>query len=86
MARTQKLQKYEREQLSRRAALRKMGYTSALAAFAMFSVDDLARMVGKAMEQRARDSQVAEVAARELQGAGVVMATAGGPNSTKHFY
>ena len=69
-----KAQKLEREQLSRRAALRKLGYTSVLSVFALFSVDDLARMVGKAMEQKARDSEVAEVVARELQQDGVTSA------------
>ncbi len=74
-----KTQKLEREQLSRRAALRKLGYTSVLSVFALFSVDDLARMVGRAMEQKARDNEVAEVVARELRDAGLAMAQPTGP-------
>ncbi len=69
-----RLEKFEREQMSRRAALRKIGYTSAMATLAMFGADDVMRLVGRKMEQRARDSQVAEVVARELSGAGVAMA------------
>ena len=66
--------KFERERLSRRQALKKLGMTSAMAAFALFSVDDLARMVGKTMQQRAGDNKVAEQVAKELQRAGVTLA------------
>ncbi len=71
-----KLQRLERERMTRRAALRKMGVTSTLSVLTLFSVDDLARMVGKAMQQRARDNRVAETVARELRQAGVAMAGA----------
>ena len=67
-------EKFERERLTRRQALKKFGMTSAMAAFALFSVDDLARMVGKTMQQRAGDNKVAEQIAQEFQQAGVVMA------------
>ncbi len=70
-----KMQKFEREQLSRRAALRKMGYTSALAAFALFGVDDVVRLVGRKMERRAADDRVAEQVAKELQCVGVTLAS-----------
>lgn len=67
-------EKFERERLSRRQALKKLGITSAMATFALFSVDDLARMVGKAMEQRARDNKVVEQVAKEFQHAGIALA------------
>jgi hypothetical protein len=67
-------EKFERERLSRRQALKRLGMTSAMATFALFSVDDLARMVGKAMQQRAADNKVAAQVAQEFQNAGIVMA------------
>ena len=67
-------ERFERERLSRRQALKRLGMTSAMATFAMFSVDDLARMVGKAMQQRAGDNKVAGQIAQEFQKAGAVMA------------
>ena len=45
-----------------------------MATFALFSVDDLARMVGKAMQQRAADNKVVEQIAQEFREAGVVLA------------
>jgi hypothetical protein len=76
--------KFERGQVSRRAALKKIGITSAMAVFAMFSVDDLARMVGQKMEQRAGDSKIAEQIAREFQQAGIVLA--GSPSNCTPNY
>jgi hypothetical protein len=67
-------ERVERERLARRAALRKIGMTTGMAVFAMFSVDDLARMVGQKMEQRSGDSKVADQIAREFQQAGIAMA------------
>lgn len=68
-------EKFERERLSRRQALKKFGITTGMAVFAMFSVDDLARMVGKAMQQRAGDNRIANQLAKEFQQAGIAMAT-----------
>lgn len=68
------LEKFEREQLSRRQALKRFGMTSAMATFALFNVDDLARMVGKAMQQRAGDNKVVEQVAKEFQQAGIALA------------
>ena len=70
-------QKFERERLTRRQALKKFGLTSAMTAFALFSVDDLARMVGAAMERQARNSKIAEQVAEEFQSAGIVFADTG---------
>jgi len=76
-------ERFERERLSRRQALKRFGMTSAMATFALFSVDDLARMVGKAMQQRAADNKVVEQISQEFQQAGVALATqpAVGPNA-----
>ncbi len=71
-------ERFERERLTRRQALRKFGITASMATFAMFSVDDLARMVGKAMQQRAGDNKIARQIAQEFQQAGVALA--GGPS------
>jgi hypothetical protein len=67
-------ERVERERLARRAALRKIGMTTGMAVFAMFSVDDLARMVGQKMEQRAGDSKVADQIAKEFSEAGIALA------------
>ena len=77
--------RFERERLSRRQALKRFGMTSAMATFALFSVDDLARMVGKAMQQRAGDNKVAAQVAKEFQSAGIVLANSpsGSPSSPK---
>ncbi len=66
-------QKFERERLTRRQALKKFGMTSAMATFALFSVDDLARMVGGAMERQARNSKIAAQVAQEFQHSGIAV-------------
>jgi hypothetical protein len=77
-------EKFERERLTRRQALKKFGMTSAMAAFALFSVDDLAHMVGKAIEQKAGDSQVATQVAKEFQSAGIALADGPSGSSCQH--
>lgn len=72
-------EKFERERLTRRQALKRFGMTSAMTAFALFSVDDLAHMVGQAMQQQAGDSKIALQIAKEFQTAGVAFA-GGGPS------
>ena len=66
-------QKFERERLTRRQALKKFGMTSAMATLALFSVDDLARMVGGALERQARNSKIAAQVAEEFQHAGIAV-------------
>ena len=68
--------KVEQEKLTRRAALRKLGFGAGFAAFSLLAVDDLARMVGRRMERMAGDNRVAGQIAKEFQQAG--MAFAGG--------
>ena len=66
-------QKFERERMTRRQALKRFGMTSAMATFALFSVDDLARMVGGAMERQARNSKIAAQVAEEFQHSGIAV-------------
>jgi hypothetical protein len=76
---------FEKQRITRRQALRKFGITSAMVTFAMFSVDDLARMVGGVMERNAGDNGLATQVARELRSAGVAAAGSsippGGPSA-----
>ncbi len=68
------VEQVEQERLTRRAALRKLGFGAGLSAFMLLGVDDLARMVGKEMERRAGDNKVAGQIAKEFQSAGVSLA------------
>jgi len=71
---TPKWDKVEQERLTRRAALRKMGYTSGIALFSLFAVDDLARMAIKKMEQHKETRQIAETVAKEFKNSGIAAA------------
>ena len=71
---TPKWDKVEQERLTRRAALRKMGYTSGIALFSMFAVDDLARMAIQKMEQHKETQQIAETVAKEFESSGIALA------------
>jgi hypothetical protein len=73
----QTAQRVEQERMTRRAALRKLGFGAGLAAFSMLGVDDMARMVGKRMERIAGDNKVANQVAKEFQQAGVAFADGG---------
>jgi hypothetical protein len=64
----------EREKMTRRAALRKLGFGAGLAVFSLLGVDDLARLVGQRMERMAGDNKVAEQIAKEFQQAGIAFA------------
>ena len=64
----------EREKLTRRAALRKLGFGAGLAAFSLLGVDDFARMVGQRMQRMAGDNKVAQAVAKEFQQAGIALA------------
>lgn len=67
-------QRVEQERITRRAALRKLGFGAGLAAFSLLGVDDIARMVGQRMERMARHNKVASQVAKEFQGAGIALA------------
>lgn len=77
-------QRVEQERMTRRAALRKLGFGAGMAAFALLGVDDFARMVGKRMERMTGDNKVAEQVAKEFQAMGV--ASADGPPYYYPYY
>lgn len=66
--------KFEQQRITRRQALKKIGVTSAMATFAMFSVDELARMVGKELKTRAGSNELANRVADEFRSTGIVLA------------
>ena len=68
------LAKREAQKMTRRAALAKMGVRGAMAIFAAFTVDDLARMVAKKLEQQAGQNAAIDEVARQLHNAGVAFA------------
>jgi len=68
----------EDSKLTRRAALRKLGYGAGFAAFSLLGVDDLARLVGQRLERLSGDSKVAQAVAQEFQSAGIALASATG--------
>lgn len=68
-------QRVEQEKMTRRAALRKLGFGAGVAAFGLLGVDDFARMVGQRLERMAGDSKVAAQVAKEFQSAGIALAS-----------
>lgn len=79
---TQTARQVEREKLTRRAALRKLGFGAGLAAFSLLGVDDFARMVGQRMQRMAGDNKVAQAVAKEFQESGVAFAAFSNPSGT----
>lgn len=80
MSETEKsLEQVEKEQFTRRQALRKFGFGAGLSAFMLLGVDDLARMVGDRMQRMNSDNKVANQLAKEFQSAGI--AFAGSPSN-----
>jgi len=75
------VEQVEQERLTRRAALRKLGFGAGLSAFMLLGVDDLARMVGTKMAQMGTDNKVAGQIAKEFQAAGVALANASASGS-----
>lgn len=67
-------ERFEKERMSRRAALRKLGITSAATLLGVFAVDDFARMAIRVMEQNKATEKVAEVLAHDFKDAGVAHA------------
>lgn len=67
-------QRVEQEKLTRRAALRKLGFGAGLAAFSLLGVDDFARMVGQRLQRNAHDNKTALAVAKEFQSAGIALA------------
>lgn len=75
-------QRVEQEKLTRRAALRKLGFGAGIAAFSLLGVDDFARMVGKRLQRNAHDNKTAMAVAKEFQSAGIALAAPSGDNLT----
>jgi hypothetical protein len=71
---TEKLAQFEKEKLSRRQALARIGFQAGAAAIAALTADELLRKVGKEMQRRAGDNKVAQQVAKEFVNAGVANA------------
>ena len=71
---TEKLAQFEKEKLSRRQALARIGFQAGAAAIAALTADELLRKVGKEMQRRAGDNKVADQVAKEFVNAGVANA------------
>jgi hypothetical protein len=63
-------QSYHKEVLSRRAALKRIGLTTGIAALALFKVDDLTRLVAKKIQE----NQICNDLANELASSGIAFA------------
>ena len=71
---TEKLAQFEKEKLSRRQALARIGFQAGAAAIAALTADELLRKVGVEMRKRAGDNKVAQQVAKEFVNAGVASA------------
>jgi hypothetical protein len=68
------LEKLEREKMTRRQALGRIGFLAGAAAVASLTVDELTRKVGQEMNRRASDSKVVAQVAKEFENAGIANA------------
>lgn len=75
------LAEIEKERITRRVALRKFGFGAGMAALMALSVDDLARMAARKLEQHAGDNQVASAVAKEFKNAGIAFANPSTPRT-----
>ena len=66
--------RFENERMTRRGALRKFGFMAGMAVFATLSVDDLARIAAKKMQDNAVTKGIGDTLAKEFQAAGVALA------------
>lgn len=64
----------ENERMTRRKALRKFGFTAGMAVFSMLTVDDLARVAAKKLQETEATKGIGDVLAKEFRSAGVAMA------------
>ena len=73
--------RFENERMTRRGALRKFGFMAGMAVFATLSVDDLARIAAKKMQDAEATKGIGDTLAKEFRAAGVALANddAGGP-------
>jgi len=65
---------YESERMSRRAALKRLGITTGMALFSLLTVDDMARLAARKLN----DHGVCEDLAAEFKNAGIAVAQTGG--------
>ena len=74
--------RFENERMTRRGALRKFGFMAGMAVFATLSVDDLARIAAKKMQEQEATKGIGDTLAKEFRAAGVVLANddPGNPN------
>ena len=75
--------RFENERMTRRGALRKFGFMAGMAVFATLSVDDLARIAAKKMQDNEATKGIGDTLAKEFRAAGVALANddPGNPNS-----
>ncbi|MGC4045793.1 MAG: hypothetical protein QM758_18540 [Armatimonas sp.] len=78
---SEELAAFEKEKLSRRSALGRLGFLAGAAAVTALTSDELLRKVGERLSQFSGDSDVARQVAREFQAAGVALASPSDPCS-----
>jgi hypothetical protein len=70
----ERLAAFEKEKMSRRAALGRFGLLAGAAAVAALTADELTRMVGSELQRRSAGNKATEQVAKELKNAGVAFA------------
>ena len=73
--------RFENERMTRRKALRKFGFTAGMAVFSMLTVDDLARVASKKLQDTEATKGIGDMLAKEFRSAGVAMANPYGGRS-----
>jgi hypothetical protein len=68
------LEQIEAERMSRRQALGRIGFLAGASAVAAMTSDELLRLVGREMQKRAGDNEIAETVAKEFQNVGMARA------------
>ena len=66
--------RFENERMTRRGALRKFGFMAGMAVFATLSVDDLARIAAKKLQDTEATKGIGDTLAKEFRAAGVALA------------
>ena len=66
--------RFENERMTRRRALRKFGFMAGMTVFATLSVDDLARIASKKLQDTEATKGIGDMLAKEFRSAGVAMA------------
>ena len=68
------VERIENERMTRRKALRKFGFTAGMAVFSVLTVDDLARIASKKLQDTEATKGIGDMLAKEFRSAGVAMA------------